>query len=503
VIYGQARRIRGDDVALGAFVAFCCLLLIYAFHSPIEIMKFPLAIWASLAAFLLPAAILAIRFPVATACAFIAFTPFNRFAIMLVYHFSGSATITKGFQLWKEALLGAIIVRLVFDLAFTRNRGNVLRFMDILVLGFIGIGMVYLIYPGPVNIDVYTRFEGLRSDTEMLVAYYAGRGLQLNRRKLRWILLSIVPGSVLVGLVALWQFVSPESANSVFNALGYPQFVAYQGMLGDFEAVRTRDIPGADTLPRASSLLLSDLALSFFQVYTVALAAAMFFCARKLRDTAVQGAFLALMFTTLVVTLSRSAIMCSAGALLGTVVFLRRPGRFAILGVVGVGLLLFVVTTGFVHLTTIEAMVNFQDPSSLQHQADLQVSLQAIKQYPFGRGIGTAGNVGQQQLGSAGITNESWYLQLGTEMGVWTMVLYGVLVALVALMGLWNYLKVTDYWLRVLCLTMAGSAAAMFVLGNFLHAWENTPLSIVFWLLAGILWRAPQLEASPEYWEEA
>jgi hypothetical protein len=37
------------------------------------------------------------------------------------------------------------------------------------------------------------------------------------------------------------------------------------------------------------------------------------------------------------------------------------------------------------------------------------------------------------------------------------------------------------------------------VLGNFLHAWENTVLSIFIWLMAGLALRARSLEASEEY----
>jgi len=505
VIYTSALRFRPRplDLAVGGFVTLVALVLIFSFHSTQTVMNFPLAFWISLAACLAPVAVLSLRWPVATAVAFIAFTPFNRFALMLIYHVTGSATITKGFQLWKEALLGAILLRLIYDLAMTPDRRHTVRFMDLLVLGFILIGVVYLVYPGPVNIDFFTRVEGLRADTTFMFAYYAGRGLHINRRKLKWIILAIVPGSVIMGLVALWQFISPTTSNEIFNLLGYPQFVAYQGQLGDFEAVRTRDLPGADTLPRASSLLLSDLALSFYQVFAASLAAAFFFASRRLRELVWNGAFLALMAVTLVVTLSRSAIACGAGALLAAAIYSRSLGRFAMLGVLGSGVVALVLVAGLVHLSTVEAMVNLQDPSSIQHQADLQLSIETIKQYPFGRGIGTAGNIGQKQLGSAGLTNESWYLQLGTEMGVWTMVLYAGLVALVALMAAWNYLKVKDYWLRVLCLTVASTGAGMFVLGNFLHAWENTPLSIVFWLMAGLCWRVRELEESPDYWEAA
>jgi hypothetical protein len=70
------------------------------------------------------------------------------------------------------------------------------------------------------------------------------------------------------------------------------------------------------------------------------------------------------------------------------------------------------------------------------------------------------------------------------------------------IIALRQFLKVHDYWLRTITLTVAATACAMLVLGNFLHAWENTPLSMVFWLFAGIAVRAHSLEAAADFNEE-
>jgi len=497
------RRISTASLLVGAYILICALILLWAFHSKQRVQEEPLALFAAAGASFALFAALALRWPTATAAGFVAFTPINRFVIMLVYHFSHSLTLTKGVELWKEAVLGAILIRVAFDFLYTPERKHTVRFMDLLVLLFVLIGLAYLIYPGPLNTILYTRVQGLRSDTTFMLAYFAGRGLYLSRRRLKWIVMAIVPGSLVVGAVAVWQFIAPDMANSVFDQLGYADFVRFQGELGDSVAVRSRDIPGAESLPRASSLLLGDLALSFYQMFAVSLAAAMFYLSRRMRDLVSTGAFLALMIATLIMTLSRSAIASGVGAVFVMAFYQRAVGRIAVLTAIGVGVVAAVLVSGFVTLTTVEAMVNFGDSSSIQHQADLQLSIAAIEAYPFGRGLGTAGNIGQQQVGSQGITNESWNLQIGTEMGIGAMVLYVVLVVMATLMGAWQAIKVKDYWLRVVCLTVAGTGAAMLVLSNTLHAWENTPLSMVFWLFAGIAWRARELDQSDEYLESA
>jgi hypothetical protein len=271
------RRLPYLEIALATGLAVCSVTLLGVFLNG-------LGIYAGIGALLLPLAVLALRWPTATSVAFIAFTPVNRFVIMLVFHYSHSTLATKGVELWKETILGAILVRVLYDLLFTPDRKHKVIPMDILVIFFILISFIYLAYPGPFNQQFFALLQGFRSDTVFMLAYFAGRGLHLNREQLRWIMVAIIPGSILVAAVAIFQFIEPALANRFFESLGYSDFVQFQGNIGDPIAVRNRDLPGADTLPRASSLLLGDLALSFYQILTVSLAAAMFYCARRLRS---------------------------------------------------------------------------------------------------------------------------------------------------------------------------------------------------------------------------
>jgi hypothetical protein len=497
VIYQLAAQKRFPTFEVGFYggLALCSLVLILGFASGF-------GTYLTAAAVVAPVALIAMRWPTATAVTFIAFTPLNRFVIMLIYHYTHSLLVTKSVSLWKEAILGAILARVLYDLLFTPYRKHTLLPLDFVALFFVLIGVLYLIYPGTLNSDFFTRLQGLRADTVFVLAYFAGRGLHLNRARLRWIVTAIIPGTLLVGVVAVFQFVEPGIANRLFEYFGYSEFVRFQGNIGDQIATRNRDLPGAESLPRASSLILGDLALAFYQVLTVALAAAMFYGARRLRSVVMNGLFLGLMLTTLAMTLSRSAIASAGAAIALAALAARSFGRLALLGTLGVVVGMLIILSSFIKITTVQAMFNFGDASAVKHVVALEKSVSLIADYPLGRGLGTAGNIGQQQQGSEGITNESWYLQIGTEMGVLGMVVYLALVFLVMIVALRQFFKVHDYWLRTITLTVATTACAMLVLGNFLHAWENTPLSIVFWLFAGIAVRAQALETQADF-EEA
>ena len=80
-----------------------------------------------------------------------------------------------------------------------------------------------------------------------------------------------------------------------------------------------------------------------------------------------------------------------------------------------------------------------------------------------------------------------------------TAALYVAIVLLIMVMAVRNHGLVKDFWLRVITLAVAGGALGFIVLGNFLHAWENTILSIALWFFAGIAARAPELERSADY----
>src|SRR4029077_1912728 len=129
------------EIGLYGGLAICSLILIGAFSAG-------LGVYITAMAVVLPLGLLAVRWPTASAITFIAFTPLNRFVVMLIYHFTHSLLLTKSVQLWKEAILGAILIRVVYTLLLSPDRKHKVLPMDIVALFFVLISLVYLIYPG-------------------------------------------------------------------------------------------------------------------------------------------------------------------------------------------------------------------------------------------------------------------------------------------------------------------------------------------------------------------
>jgi hypothetical protein len=456
-----------------------------------------LSLYLGVLAVMLALAFVAWRWPVWAAVFYAFFMSINRFVILVVFEYSGSDLLTKGFQLWKDGFVVVLTLRVLYELLFT-NRPRRLRYLDVLVVAFIVLGAAYLIYPGPFEVDPFTRVQGFRTDVTFLFAYLIGRGMAIDRRHLRWLVLALVPGSLIVTGVAIWQVVAPASANHFFDLFGFSQFSELQGTLSSSTAVRTRGINGID-LPRASSLQLGDLALAYYQLFMVAVAAALLFVARSRWQKVAAAAFLLVMLGTLALTGSRSALLATGIVLLAMTLLARAPLQMVAVGAAGVVVAIVVVVATKIDLSLLPRLLTLSDPSALGHASAGVRSLDLIQQQPLGGGLGTAGTIGQRFLGPMSITNENWFLQIGSEMGVIGAVLFIVISVVLIASAVRAYLGVKDDWLRVITLATAGSGLGFLVLGNFLHAWENTVLSIFIWLLAGIAIRARSLEVSPEY----
>ena len=485
----RLRLLSGSTVFLWMTIACVALVVYGAASSGSAVYLLGLAGMAAIA-------VGAWRWPAWAAVFYAAFTPINRFAILLIFHFTGSAALAKGLLLWKEGLIAVLLARVIFDGFFSPRRARV-RYLDLLVLFFIGLTALYVFYPGPQEIDLLTRIQGFRLDASFMFAYFVGRGLILQRRHLRWLLLALIPGSVAVAAVAAWQFVAPAQANAVFAYLGLQEFGQLTGAAAT-AVVRERGIAGIN-LVRASSLLLGDLALAFYQIQLVALAAVLYFEAKSERWRLISGSFLVLMIGTLTLTVTRSAVIAILPVLALTAIFARALVKLIMIGIACVVVALAVLVGSGIRYENLQGLVNPSEGSVQAHIQLLFSSAEVIQTEPLGHGLGSAGVIGRRSFGDSTINNENWYLQLSSEMGIVAGPLYVVIVLLVIIMAFRAYTRVHDPWLRILTLGVAGGGIGFLVEGNALHVWDNTVLSLLFWLLVGLAMRARELEADPSY----
>lgn len=431
------------------------------------------------------------------ACLFlVAFTPVNRFVIFVLFSATGSHTLLRGAQLWKDAIIGVALLRVLHE-ACIRRQAPRIYFLDVLVVMFLLLNAVYVLYPGTLDDNnLEGRVLGFRLDAYFLLAYFVGRGLSLERRHVRRFVLALIPGSIAVALVAAVQWFFPDASNRWWNVLGFQEFVVAVNGSSNI-AVRTRDLAGL-AIPRSSSLLMGDLALAFYTLLIVPIAAALYFAKGRRGLGLASLGFLLLMLATLAMSGARSAMLAAPIGLVLLAFFTVSYGKaFVTVGLVAVlGLAAIVFYSGGIDRQWFNALLSPGEGSAVAHASAMRDSFKIIEEEPFGRGLGTSHTVGYQLRIRSAFANESWYLQLATEIGIAGAALYALIMAAVTIGPLLAYTRIKDYWLRVLTIGAGGAGAGFAMVGLVLHVWEAPVIGAVFWLLAGIATRAIDLESS-------
>src|SRR5262249_36609748 len=157
--------------------------------------------------------------------------------------------------------------------------------------------------------------------------------------------------------------------------------------------------------------------LAFYCLMAVPLAGAMFFTLRGARARLAGDVLVLAMLGTTVLTVTRSAILAIVPAL--ALVAIRSGAVWPALGLIAqVGLVLgWVATRLGLTRALLGEIFSLKEGSTQGHLTGLSTSLALVRAEPFGRGLGTAGQIAQRFAPIEGVTNESWYFQIATEMG--------------------------------------------------------------------------------------
>jgi hypothetical protein len=435
------------------------------------------------------------RWPLVGMFALVTLGPIHQFLMLLVFHFTGIPIVLRAAQLWKEFVVVVLLAKII-DLAFRRRQPPRLLLLDLLLLLYFAYGVLYVFYPGEAD-ELFTRVMGLRADTFFLLAYFLGRGLPVDKATVRHLLVAFGVMAVIIAAVAGLQFVAPGATNTAFNAIGLREFTTLkQGEDAASFAVRENNVSGF-RIARASSLVLSDLALAYYTQLAVPLAGALFIALPGLRAKLTANLLLLSAVMTTVMTVTRSALIASVPALSGVMLLGRAPHLLALVLVQGAVALLPVVYWRNIDLRVLQDIFSPGEASAQGHVRALELSIEVLREQPFGRGLGSAGQVGQLYATDVAITNESWYFQIATEMGAIAGLIFLLIVLGFGIAAAFQYARVRDPWLRALCLGMTGATIGFGLVGIVLHVWEAQTISIVFWLFAGLVMRATSLDARP------
>ncbi len=117
--------------------------------------------------------------------------------------------------------------------------------------------------------------------------------------------------------------------------------------------------------------------------------------------------------------------------------------------------------------------------STSEHWHKTVDGIQRLITAPFGTGLGSAGPVSRRLLGEEhALISENWYLQLGEEAGILTMLLFVLFIGLLS----WSLLKSNNQLQKLMGMVLLGTSFQ----GLFLHLWEDSTLTMLIWFFIGV-----------------
>ena len=367
-------------------------------------------------------------------------------ALMALLWWAGVGGVAlTAIQGWKDVLLAVAAARVGWDAWRARRLPFSVTWIDALALAFAALVIVYAMVPQrwlDGEADAEARLYALRHALLPVGAYFVGRAVVETRAHLRRLAWTVVGAAAAVGAIGLVEeyAVSVEAWRDAdvpdyFDHLGFdyhgpaelPDNWAYNSSEGLFR--------------RLVSVFLSPLATAYMLVVALLLTAA---GAMRGRWALVAAAacFVALLFT-----LSRSALLALAGALVVLAVARRVwwPVAAAVATVVAgvVFALAFPTLAPETHFFAADlawqeanakthgdlpegtGFVDPDEPSLRSHWNSLRGGVETVAGHPHGYGLGNAGATAERQ-GIELKAGESNYTEFGVEAGLLGMLAFAV-----------------------------------------------------------------------------
>lgn len=370
-------------------------------------------------------------------------------------------------RFWKEAILAALVLRLLSGRLRDRSR------LTLLIWAFLGLIVVYYFLPlGPAQF----RLTAARQDGVFLLFGLVAMTLPAPARTFAAVTKAVMVAGFVVGVLAVYNQFYPYDWEDFVRRSGIIQYRTQVLGFHTGDILVYARIAGVKFL-RAGSVFIDPLVLPYYLLVPLALV-----LTRAVRGAANRWhiAVGVACAAGVMSSLTRSAILAMVVMLAVAYLAVARRRKSSFRMALGAGLLVPVALTLGLG-SQITAGFSGDEPRTAAHISSLSSSLVRVWEHPLGTGLGTAGPVATQSGVEGGLINDNWYLQVGSEMGILATILF-VAIVVVALVRLWP-------------LARAGSPAAVAALtaltgvamgGMVLHTFADLTTSWTVWLLVGL-----------------
>lgn len=395
----------------------------------------------------------------------VALMPFHAFLSIWAGDVFGAQMV---FQAWKELVIGIITLLILIVVAKDSGvRAKLKQPLIYLIGAYMGLSFLITLIASP---PILPALVGFKTNIAMLLVFIAAYLVSGLNFKLRLVKAFMISSAVVIGFGLLQAYLLPKDFLSSF---GYgPDTLAPYFM-----------VDPAINAVRILSTLGGPNQLGAFLILPISLAVALMF--KKFSWW--QPLFIASGSLVVWHTYSRSAWL-GLGIAVGITILLNLPRRLrlpllllaTIFAAIILNLLITSSTTSsrlqyYVFHHTIEnvGLIGSTD----QHRIATDNAFAKIQSHPWGEGLGTAGPA--SFYSSSPFIPESWYLQLGIEVGVLGMILF-ITIQIVLALQLW---RVKDN--IGIAPALIGALAGVGTVNFFLHGWADSSTALTFWTIAG------------------
>ena len=395
--------------------------------------------------------------------------PFHAFVVIVLGHVAGHQAI---FQVWKEFLS---IILLTGGLILFVGRSKIEQRSLVTPANasagvIIGLGLLLALSH---HVPLVQAAFGVKVVLLPLVLYLSVQlaGLRLGHEPLHKVILW--PSYVIATLALLQEYVIPLNW---WSAIGYNGSTILPLQLVD-PAVKST---------RAFATLGGPNQLGAYLILPTILGVVL--AVKSKRWQYGLGSILTL--GGLVVSFSRSAWLGLVVAAIASVLLLgNRVVRLIMVGLVGASMIALIISASMLPQYLQNTKVQYfllhgrysqtkqVEGSDVGRNSAQQKALATIKSEPWGHGLGTAGPASFKAAHP--FITESWYLQIGLELGILGVGLFLVFFGANIVM----LIKLVS----PLSLALAASVVGLLVTNLFLHAWADSTLGIMVFILMGLM----------------